>query len=40
MMKRRVFPRQLWALVGILLGMVLVFASAASAQIPSIEGTY
>jgi hypothetical protein len=39
-MKRSSFSRQLWALLGVLVGMALLFASAASAQVPSIEGTY
>jgi hypothetical protein len=39
-MKRYYFPRQFWALSGVLVGMVLLFASAASAQAPSVEGTY
>ena len=39
-MKRSYFPRQCWALSGVLIGMVLLFALAASAQAPSIEGTY
>jgi hypothetical protein len=39
-MKRSYFPRQFWALSGVLVGMVLLFAIAASAQAPSIEGTY
>jgi len=39
-MKRSYFPRQFWALSGVLVGMVLLFALAASAQAPSIEGTY
>src|SRR5712691_5113461 len=39
-MKRSYFPRQFWALSGVLACMVLLFASAASAQAPSIEGTY
>jgi hypothetical protein len=39
-MKRSYFPRQCWALSGVLVGMVLLFALAASAQAPSIEGTY
>ena len=39
-MKRSYFPRQFWALSGVLVVMVLLFAIAASAQIPSIEGTY
>jgi hypothetical protein len=40
MMQRYAFPRQLWALSGVLVGIVVLFASAASAQVPSIEGTY
>ena len=39
-MKRTYFPRQFWALPGVLVGMVLLFAISASAQAPSIEGTY
>ena len=39
-MKRYDFPRQFWALSGILVGIVLLFGIAASAQAPSIEGTY
>src|SRR5919108_1641352 len=39
-MKRSYFPRQFWALSGVLGGMVLLFAITASAQIPSIEGTW
>ena len=39
-MKRYYFPRQFWTLPGVLVGMVLLFAIAASAQSPSIEGTY
>ena len=39
-MKRYSFPRQFWALAGVLVGIVLLFAIAASAQTPSIEGTY
>ena len=39
-MKRSYFPRQCWALSGVLVVMVLLFAIAASAQAPSIEGTY
>jgi len=39
-MTRSYFPRQLWALSGILVGMVVLFASVAAAQVPSIEGTY
>jgi hypothetical protein len=39
-MKRNYFPRQCWSLPGVLIGMVLLFAIAASAQAPSIEGTY
>ena len=39
-MKRFYFLRPCWFLPGILVGMVLLFASAASAQTPSIEGTY
>ena len=39
-MKRYDFPRQFWALSGVLVGMVLLCALSASAQTPSIEGTY
>ena len=39
-MKRDRFPRQFWSLPGVLSGMVLLFAIAASAQAQSIEGTY
>jgi hypothetical protein len=39
-MKRYDFPRQCWSLSGVLVGMVLLFAISASAQAPSIEGTY
>ncbi len=39
-MKRYYFPRQSWALSGVLVVMALLFAIAASAQAPSIEGTY
>ena len=39
-MKRYYFPRQFWTLPGVLVGMVLLFAIAASAQAPSIEGSY
>ena len=39
-MKWSYFPRQCWALSGVLVGIVLFFAIAASAQTPSIEGTY
>jgi hypothetical protein len=39
-MKRSYFRRRFWALSGVLVGMVLLFAIAASAQAPSIEGTY
>ena len=39
-MKRSSFPRQCWALSGIVVGIVLLFALAAAAQTPSIEGTY
>ena len=39
-MKRSYFPRQCWALSGVLVVMVLLFAISASAQAPSIEGTY
>src|SRR5919197_2267308 len=39
-MKRYYFPRQCWALSGVLVVMALLFVSAAAAQTPSIEGTY
>jgi hypothetical protein len=39
-MKRYYFPRQFRTLLGVIIGVVLLFASAASAQTPSIEGTY
>jgi hypothetical protein len=39
-MKRSYLPRQCWALAGVLVGIVLLFAIAASAQTPSIEGTW
>ena len=39
-MKRSYFSRQYWSLSGVLVGVVLLFAIAASAQAPSIEGTY
>ena len=39
-MKRSYFPRQCWSLSGVLVVMVLLCAIAASAQTPSIEGTY
>jgi hypothetical protein len=39
-MKRSYFPRQFWSLSGVLVGIVLLFALSASAQAPSIEGTY
>ncbi len=39
-MKRSYFPRQCWALSGVLVVMALLFVSAAAAQTPSIEGTY
>ena len=39
-MKRSYFPRQFRPLSGVLVVMVLLFAIAASAQTPSIEGTY
>ena len=39
-MKRYALPRQCWALLGILVVMTWLFISAASAQTPSIEGTY
>jgi len=40
MMKRYYFPRQFWALSGVLVGMMLLSALSAAAQAPSIEGTY
>lgn len=39
-MKRYYFPRQFWALSSVLVVMALLFAISASAQTPSIEGTY
>ena len=39
-MKRFYCLRPCWFLPGVLVGMVFLFASAASAQTPSIEGTY
>jgi hypothetical protein len=39
-MTRSYFPRQLWALSGILVGMAFLCVSVAAAQAPSIEGTY
>ena len=39
-MKWSYFSRQCWALSGVVVGMVFLFISAASAQTPSIEGTY
>ena len=39
-MKGSSFPRQGWALSGVVVVMALLFVSAASAQTPSIEGTY
>src|SRR2546423_4340237 len=39
-MKRSSFPRQYWALPGILVVMTLLLALSAAAQTPSIEGTY
>jgi hypothetical protein len=39
-MKRSYFPRQFWALSGVLVVLALLFALSASAQAPSIEGTY
>jgi hypothetical protein len=39
-MKREYFPRLFWPLSGVLIGMGLLFAISASAQTPSIEGTY
>src|SRR5712691_9686277 len=39
-MTRSYFPRQFWTLAGILIGMACLCVSVASAQVPSIEGTY
>ena len=39
-MKRSNFPRQGWALSGILVAMTWLVAFSASAQTPSIEGSY
>src|SRR4030095_1682303 len=39
-MTRYYFPRQLWILPGILVGMMFLRISIAAAQAPSIEGTY
>jgi len=39
-MKRSYFPRQGWALLGILVVMTWLVALSAAAQTPSIEGTY
>jgi hypothetical protein len=39
-MKRCYCLRKLWSLLGVLIGMVLLFATSASAQAPNIEGTY
>jgi hypothetical protein len=39
-MKRSYFPQQFWSLSGVLVGIMLLFVSAAAAQTPSIEGTY
>jgi len=39
-MTRSYFPRQFWAFSGILIGMAFLCATVASAQAPSIEGTY
>lgn len=39
-MQSSYFPRQCWTLPGVLVGMVMCLATAASAQAPSIEGTY
>lgn len=39
-MKRSAFPRQRWALSGVLVSIVWLCVSAASAQVPNIEGTY
>jgi hypothetical protein len=39
-MKRYYFPRQFWALSGVLVVMTWLLALSAAAQSPSIEGTY
>ena len=39
-MKRSYFPRQFWTLSGVLVVMALLCTISASAQAPSIEGTY
>jgi hypothetical protein len=39
-MKRSYCPRQCWSLAGVLVGMAFLYISTASAQTPSIEGTY
>src|SRR4030095_9416853 len=39
-MTRYYFPRQLWILPGILVGMMFLWISIAAAQAPSIEGNY
>ena len=39
-MKGSSFPRQGWALSGVVVVMALLFVSAAAAQTPSIAGTY
>ena len=39
-MKRSSCPQQCWFLLGVLVVMAFVFASSASAQTPSIEGSY
>src|SRR3989442_15134470 len=39
-MTRSYFPRQFWTLAGILIGMACLCVSVASAQVPSLEGTY
>jgi len=39
-MKRHCFPRKSLSLPGVLIGVALLFAISASAQSPSIEGTY
>ena len=39
MMQLSSCPRQRWALPGVLVSLVLLCASAAAAQVPSIEGT-
>jgi hypothetical protein len=39
-MTQSYFPKQLWALSGILISMAFLCVSIAAAQTPSIEGTY